>query len=77
MKKLKNLYPLRGRILGTQGAMIRLNIGEMAGVKIGQQFKVIGGESTLEVLSIEQDECLAKIADGITPMQPNLRVEAI
>jgi hypothetical protein len=77
LKKLKNLYPLRGRILGTQGAMIRLNIGEMAGVKIGQQFKVVDGEATLEVLSIEQDESLAKIADGKVPLQPNFRVEAI
>jgi class 3 adenylate cyclase/tetratricopeptide (TPR) repeat protein len=77
LKKLKNLYPLRGRILGTQGEMIRLNIGGMAGVKIGQRFRVIDGEATLEVLSMEQDESLAKVADGKAPLQPNLRVEAI
>jgi class 3 adenylate cyclase/tetratricopeptide (TPR) repeat protein len=77
LKKLKNLYPLRGRILGTQGEMIRLNIGELAGVKIGQRFRVIDGEATLEVHSIEQDESLATIADGKAPLQPNLRVEAM
>jgi hypothetical protein len=76
LKKLKNLYPLRGRILGTQGEMIRLNIGEMAGVKIGQRFRVIDEEAILEVLAVEQDESLAKIADGKAPLQPNLRVEA-
>jgi tetratricopeptide (TPR) repeat protein len=77
LKKLKNLYPLRGRILGAQGEMIRLNIGKMAGVKIGQRFRVMDGEAILEVLSITQDESLAKIADGKSPLQPNLRVEAI
>jgi hypothetical protein len=77
LKKLKKLYPLRGRILGTQGGMIRLNIGEMAGVKIGQRFRVMDGDAILEILSIEQDESLAKIADGRAPLQPDLRVEAI
>jgi hypothetical protein len=77
LNKLKNLYPLRGRILDTQGGMIRLNIGQMAGVKIGQRFRVMDGDAALEILSIDQDESFAKIVDGKAPLQPNLRVEAI
>jgi hypothetical protein len=77
LKKLKNLYPLRGRILGTQDGMIRLNIGEMAGVKIGQRFRLMDGDAILEIISIDKDESLAKIADGKVTPQANLRVEAI
>ena len=77
LSKLDKLYPLRGRILGTEGGMVRLNIGNMAGVKIGQQFKVLDGDAVLEILSIEQDESRAKIVEGKVPVQPNFRVEAI
>lgn len=77
LSKLDKLYPLRGRILGTEGGMVRLNIGNMAGVKIGQRFKVLDGDAVLEILSIEQDESRAKIVDGKVPVQPNFRVEAI
>jgi hypothetical protein len=77
LNKLNKLYPLRGRILGTQGGMVRLNIGEMAGVRIGQRFKVLDGDVVLEALSLDQDECRAKIVDGNVPVQPNFRVEAI
>jgi hypothetical protein len=77
INKLQNLYLLRGRILDIRGEMIRLNIGKMAGVKIGQRFRVIDGDATLEVISIDQDESSAKIINGKAPLLPNLRVEEI
>jgi len=77
LKKLKKLYPLRGKISEVKGDEIRLNIGQKAGVKMGQQFKVIDKGLTLEVISVQDDVSLAKIAKGEGTPQKGLRVEAI
>ena len=75
LKKLKSLYPLRGRISGITDKEIRLNIGSEAGVKIGQRFKVADKDLTLKVVSIQPDTSIAKAEKLI--LEKGWRVEAI
>ena len=77
LEKLEKLYPIRGKILEVKGDEIRLNIGEMVGVRIGQQFRVLDEDATLEVISIQQNASLAKIVKGKGPLLKNHRVEVI
>ncbi len=53
------------------------NIGQMAGGKAGQRFKVLDGDMSLEVTSIHQDKSLAKIVRGKGLVQEGNRVEAM
>jgi len=75
--KLKKLYPLRGKIGEVKGEAVKLNIGQQVGVKTGERFKVVGGDVTLEVTSIEPGSSVAKAAAGTQPVQTGLRVEAM
>ncbi|MDL1963141.1 MAG: CHAT domain-containing protein [Deltaproteobacteria bacterium] len=75
LKKLKQLYPLRGKVLEVKDGEIRLNIGEMAGVRTGQRFSVSGGDIILEVTSIQQDRSLARRVKGKGLIQKGDQVE--
>jgi hypothetical protein len=77
LEKLKKLYPLRGKISEVKGGEIRINIGQKAGVLMGQQLKVIDEDVTLEIISAQQDTSLAKIAAGEGPLKKGLRVEGL
>lgn len=77
LEKLEKLYPIRGKVLEVKGEEIRLNIGEMVGVRIGQQFRVLDEDATLEVISIQQNTSLAKIVKGKGLLLKDHRVEAI
>ena len=59
-----------------KGDEIRLNIGKKVGVNVGQQFKVKDEDLTLEVISVQLDMSLTKIAKGQGTPQKGLRVEA-
>ncbi|MCK4486072.1 MAG: CHAT domain-containing protein [Desulfobacterales bacterium] len=77
LEKLEQLYPLRAKVSEAKDEEIRLNIGQMVGLRTGQQFRVIDKDVTLEITSIKEDTSLAKVAKGKGPVQKNLRVEAI
>lgn len=77
LKKLKQLYPLRGKVLDIKNGEISLNIGEMGGVRKGQQFCVSGGDIILEVTSIQQDKSLARKVKGKGLIQKRDQVEEI
>jgi pyruvate kinase len=77
IEKLQQLYPIRGKVLKVKGEGVELNIGEMAGVKAGQRFKVLDGDMSLEVTSIQQDKSLARIVRGKGLVQEGNRVEAM
>jgi len=77
LERLKKLYPLRGKISEAKDEDIRLNIGQMVGVRIGQRFKVIDEDVILGVTSIQRDTSLAKIVKGKGPLQKGLCVEAM
>jgi len=77
LKKLEQLYPLRGKVLEVSEDKIKLNIGQWVGVETGQRFRVADTKLTLEVTSIQQDTSLARIVIGNGPVQSGLRVEGI
>jgi len=75
-EKLKKLYPLRGKISEVERNEAQLNIGQMAGTRTGQQFKVVGEDTILEVISDHPQTALTKIVKGTGPLAKGLRVEA-
>jgi len=77
LEKLKKLYPLRGKVSEVKDEEIWLNIGQMVGVRIGQQFKVVDKDVTLEVISVQQDTSVAEVKKGKGQLQEGHRVEAI
>jgi hypothetical protein len=76
LEKLAQFYPLRGKISEINDEEIRLNIGQKAGILVGQRLKVIDEDVTLEVVSVQADASSAKIATGEGTLQKGLRVEA-
>jgi type II secretory pathway component PulL len=77
LSKLNKLYPLRGKISEVKGEEIALNIGQKAGVEIGQQFKVIDEDVTLKVTSVQSDTSLSKIDEGKGKPATEMRVEGL
>ena len=77
LEKLKQLYPLRGKISKMKGEEIRLNIGQSVGVRVGQRFKAIDEDATLEVTSIQKDKSLVKVVQPGGVLQEDHRVEAL
>ena len=77
LKKLKQLYPLRGKVLEIKDGEIRLNIGEMAGVRAEQRFSMSGADITLEVTSVQQDRSLARRVKGKGLIQKGDRVKGV
>ncbi|MCP4352406.1 MAG: CHAT domain-containing protein [Desulfobacterales bacterium] len=77
LKQLNELYPLRGRVLQVSDKETRLNIGDKTGVRIGQVFKVIGKDITLEIVSVQHGTSIAKLKKGENFPEKGQRVEAI
>jgi len=75
--KIKKLYPLRGKIVSQTGQEVKTNIGQQAGVQIGDQLKVIDEDVTLEVIAVQPETSLAKIVNGEKALQADQRVEAV
>ena len=77
MKRLEQLYPLRGTIAKVKDKEeIELNIGQRVGVRMGQRFKVLDKDVILEAIEIQRDTSLTKISEGKARLQAGLRVEA-
>jgi hypothetical protein len=76
INRLKQLYPLRGKILNQNGQEVQINIGQTSGVKIEQRFKVANEEVVLEVIEVQQETCLAKIVNLVRQLEIGQRVEA-
>jgi tetratricopeptide (TPR) repeat protein len=73
--KLKALYPLQGRISAVTGDEIRINIGDLVGVQVGQHFRVVDQDVTLEVVSTESEESFAKVTEGEGILEADLRIK--
>ena len=76
LKRLEQLYPLRGTIAKVKDEEIELNIGQRVGVRMGQRFEVLDRHVILEAIEIQPDTSLAKISEGKARLQEGLRVEA-
>ena len=76
INRLKQQYPLRGKILNQNGQEVQINIGQTSGVKIEQRFKVANEEVVLDVIEVQQETCLAKIVNVERQLEIGQRVEA-
>lgn len=77
VKKLLELYPLRGKITEVSDKDIQLNIGDNVGVDMKQKFRVLGREDTmLEIVSMKADSnsSIAKVIQGNSELSKNLKV---
>ena len=77
LEKLSSLYPLRGKVSEVKDEEIVLNIGHKAGVSVGQLFKVIDEDLSLEVIAVQPEASIARIATGEGPVAEGLRVEGL
>ncbi|MBN2438034.1 MAG: CHAT domain-containing protein [Deltaproteobacteria bacterium] len=75
LERLNGLYPLRGKVSEVRGKEIFLNIGQKEGVNIGQVFRVIDRDLSLEVVAVQTETSMAKIAAGKGQIAAGLRVE--
>jgi hypothetical protein len=64
LETLERLYPLRGKISKLEGKKVKLNIGEVVGVRNGQRFKMKEVDAVLEVTSTQKDASLANVLQG-------------
>ncbi len=64
LNKLRDTYPIRGKITQSKDGNITLGIGENVGLKAGQQFKVINTDLMLEVVATQSESGDAKIVKG-------------
>jgi tetratricopeptide (TPR) repeat protein len=77
LKKMGELYPLRGIIMGATRETVQLNIGQEVGVREGQRFKIVDRDVVLEITSTQQSTSLAKIEKGKGSVKKGLRVEGL
>jgi tetratricopeptide (TPR) repeat protein len=77
LQELQTHYPLRGKIDGVSGEEVDLNIGEHAGIKEGERFKVKETGTLLEITAVQPQKSLAKIIDGEKGLTKGLRVEEL
>jgi class 3 adenylate cyclase/tetratricopeptide (TPR) repeat protein len=77
LEKIGGLYPLRGKISAVNAQGANLNIGQRAGVAMGQLFKVVNEDVTLTVTAVQAETSLATISKGGGRLVEGLRVEAL
>lgn len=75
--KLLALYPLRGKLSEIRKDEVVLNIGEIAGVKVGQSFRVLDKDLILEVSAVDKTSSKAKVKGDNNNLQIGARVEAM
>ena len=73
--RLKKIYPLRGKVLKQSGQEVSINVGQNAGVQVGQHFNAANEDVTLEIVSVQPAKSLAKILKGDAALQEGQRVE--
>ena len=77
MEKLKAIYPLRGKVSEINGNEIVLNIGNNSGVRMKDQFKAMGEDVVLEIISVGSDTSQCRLVSGKEALKKGLRVEII
>ena len=75
--KLCKLYPLRGKISEIVNDQVTLNIGQEAGVAVGQTFKAAAENLSFEVVSVQAHTSAMKIVKGDVKPVVDMRVEMV
>lgn len=77
LAKLDTLYPLRGEVTEVTHTDIKLNIGDLQGVQVGQLFKAPDSGTILEIRKVYEDHSIAKWKEGTAGITPGLRLEIL
>ena len=64
-------FPIRGKIETIENENIILNVGSQQGVEVGQKFKAVDVDVTLEIISVEKDRCKALATNGSLMLSEN------
>jgi class 3 adenylate cyclase/CHAT domain-containing protein/tetratricopeptide (TPR) repeat protein len=77
LEQIGKAYPLRGKVIEVDGNRVRLNIGQMVGVKEGDFFRLESSETTIKVVEAEQERSLGEVVRGDTIPEKGDRVEQV
>jgi class 3 adenylate cyclase/tetratricopeptide (TPR) repeat protein len=72
-EQFSTYYPLRGKIITIEKDEIILNLGSVHGIEVGQKFKAVHGDATIEVISVEKNRCKAKAIEGKSIVEPEMK----
>jgi hypothetical protein len=79
LESLRKNYPLKGTIRGIGDSGIWIDIGDEAGVQLGDRFRISGNGATLKVVSVKKNTSRVtaeSFEDGAkTPLKKGMRVE--
>ena len=75
--KIAKRFPLRGKVIEVNGGNITLNIGKSVGVKQDQIFRTLDGASSLEVVSILENQSVAKKVKGADDLKQGMLLQAL
>lgn len=68
LAKLKERYsPIRGKVSKKTEKNLELNIGTDVGIDTGQQFRVVGKDTVLEIESVKESSSFARVKKGELP----------
>jgi len=77
LEEMRKIYPLRGKVTDVTGNKVRLNIGQVVGVKEGDLFRVEATETFLKVIQTDEGTSVAEIVKGDTIPEKDHRVERV
>jgi class 3 adenylate cyclase/tetratricopeptide (TPR) repeat protein len=75
-EKIREQYPLRGKVTEVRDNEVALNIGAREGVRAGDTFRVCDTEFVVEVKAAEKEKSTAVFKQGAGMLKPQARVEA-
>lgn len=76
-QKIKESYPLQGRVGIIDAEGIDLNIGSDAGAILGQRFRILNKETIVEVIAVSPSKSKAKIIEGSDIIEKGMYVREI
>jgi len=77
LAKVRDTFPIRGRIVKVEDDAAELNIGRDAGLMEGQRLSAVGEDLVLEIVSTSSDSSAVKVVEGTGSIRLGLRVEAL
>lgn len=75
--KIKTQFPLRAVVKEKSGNNLILDVGRLQGVAKGMAFKAVDSDFRVEVVTVDKDQCMAKIRQRQGTIQVGLRLEAV
>ena len=77
LPKLQNKFPLRALVKAKSDDSLVLDVGLLQGATRGMTLKAVDQDLTVEVTTVENEQCSAKIKHSGGPVQVGARLEAV